>query len=730
VDSSVSGYFPRLAGFLLFPGSGARERQFVRAEGTMSQYRIAWLPGDGIGKDVMEAARLVLDSVELDAEYVHGDIGWEFWRREGDALPTRTIHLLKTVDAALFGAVTSKPVKAAEAELAPELKGKGLTYRSPIVRMRQLFDLYVCLRPTKAYPGNPLNHKEGIDLVVFRENTEDLYSGVEFGPVPQELVTTLSKLSPPFAHFAQLPTDQYAVSCKINTRKGSERIVRAAFEFAKAHGRRKVTIVHKANVVRATDGLFLEEARRVAQDFPGIQVDDANIDAVCMWLVKNPLGYDVLVAPNLYGDIISDLCAQMVGGLGFGQHRRTAGRVRAHARLGAEVRGTAQGEPDRHDPGGEDDARLARRAREGRADRARRLGGDQGRSGPHLRHGRHRLHHRDGQGDRRRGRRDEAGRGRPPMSATDILVHEVGLRDGLQMEKRVVPTAQKIAWAEALLDSWVDILQLGSFVHPDKVPQMADTDRLFEHFSAPGRKPENVVLSGLVLNERGVERGLACGVDMFCMGVSASETHSRKNTGMGTEEANRRIIGMARTALAAGRRVQVSVQSAFGCGYEGPVHKERVVAIVRTFLDAGLRNLSLADTASHATPDQVEDLYSRVHALDEGAEWTCHFHNTYGLALTNCYAAYRAGVRSFESSVAGLGGCPFTKVAGGNTCTEDLVHALQRSGLRSDIQLSALIDVARDMSRFFGREMAGAVHKAGPIAAAPVLELSSATSEK
>ena len=284
----------------------------------MSQYRIGWLPGDGIGNDVMEAARLVLDSVELDAEYVHGDIGWEFWCQEGDAFPARTIHMLKTVDAALFGAVTSKPVKAAEAELAPELKGKGLSYRSPIVRMRQLFDLYVCLRPTKAYPGNPLNHREGIDLVVFRENTEDLYAGVEFGPVPQELVTTLSKLSPPFAHFAQLPTDQYAVSCKINTRKGSERIVRAAFEFARTHGRRKVTIVHKANVVRATDGLFLEEAKRVARDYPEIPVDDANIDAACMWLLKNPLAYDVLVAPNLYGDIISDLCAQMVGGLGFG----------------------------------------------------------------------------------------------------------------------------------------------------------------------------------------------------------------------------------------------------------------------------------------------------------------------------------------------------------------------------------------------------------------------------
>jgi 3-isopropylmalate dehydrogenase len=284
----------------------------------MSKYRIAWLPGDGIGVEVMDAARIVLDSLELDAEYVPGDIGWDFWCKEGDAFPARTIELLKAVDAALFGAITSKPVKAAEAELVPDLKGKGLTYRSPIVRMRQLFDLYVCLRPCKAYPGNPLNYKEGIDLVVFRENTEDLYAGVEFSPVPPELVATLKRLSKPFAPFSTLAGDEYAVSCKINTKKGSERIVRAAFEFARKHGRKKVTIVHKANVVRATDGLFLEEAKKVAKEFPDIQTDDANVDAIGMWLLKNPFSYDVLVAPNLYGDIISDLCAQMVGGLGFG----------------------------------------------------------------------------------------------------------------------------------------------------------------------------------------------------------------------------------------------------------------------------------------------------------------------------------------------------------------------------------------------------------------------------
>ncbi len=284
----------------------------------MSRYRIAWLPGDGVGLEVMDATRLVLDAVGLDAEYAHGDIGWELWCREGDAFPARTIELLKNVDAAMFGAITSKPSRAALDELAPALKDKGLVYRSPIVRMRQLFDLYVCLRPCKAYAGNPLNFKEGLDLVVFRENTEDLYAGVEFSPVPEELSETLAKLAPAFAPFKDLRPDDYAISCKINTRKGSERIVRAAFEFARTNNRKKVTVVHKANVVRASDGVFLEEARMVAKAFPEIAMDEANVDAICMWLLKNPLNYDVLVAPNLYGDIISDLCAQMVGGLGFG----------------------------------------------------------------------------------------------------------------------------------------------------------------------------------------------------------------------------------------------------------------------------------------------------------------------------------------------------------------------------------------------------------------------------
>jgi isocitrate/isopropylmalate dehydrogenase len=283
-----------------------------------TKYKIAWLPGDGIGVDVLDATKIILEKLKLDADYIHGDIGWEFWCKEGDALPERTVELLKNVDAAMFGAITSKPVKAAEQELIPDLQGKGLIYRSPIVRMRQIFDLYICLRPCKAYAGNPLNYKDDIDLVIFRENTEDLYSGVEFNPVPTELAEVLTKLSKPFAAFKDVPLNELAISNKVITRKGSERIIRAAFEFARKYNRKKVTVVHKANVVRATEGMFLDIAKEVHKDFPEIEMDDANVDAICMWLLKNPKNYDVIVATNMFGDIISDLAAQMVGGLGFG----------------------------------------------------------------------------------------------------------------------------------------------------------------------------------------------------------------------------------------------------------------------------------------------------------------------------------------------------------------------------------------------------------------------------
>ncbi len=294
-----------------------------------------------------------------------------------------------------------------------------------------------------------------------------------------------------------------------------------------------------------------------------------------------------------------------------------------------------------------------------------------------------------------------------------IIIHEVGFRDGLQMEKQVVPTEQKRKWINGLMEAGVDIIQIGSFVHPEKVPQMTDTDKLFAELTK--NKTSKTILSGLVLNEKGLERGEKCGVEMYCMGVSASETHSMKNTGMSTTEAIERIIATAKQAVSAGKKVQVSVQSAFGCGFEGIVPQEKVLSIVQKYLEADLKNISLADTAGHAIPDQVEKLYEAIFKLDSSVEAACHFHNTYGMGLANVYAAMKIGVQNYESSIAGLGGCPFTKVAAGNVCTEDFVHALQRMGFRKEIDLMKLIELAKDFSAFFNREMLGLVYKTGPI---------------
>ncbi len=293
-----------------------------------------------------------------------------------------------------------------------------------------------------------------------------------------------------------------------------------------------------------------------------------------------------------------------------------------------------------------------------------------------------------------------------------ILIHEVGPRDGLQAEAAVVPTAVKLDWIRRVADCGVDIVQVGSFVRGDKVPQMADTDELFRILVPEGHR---ALLSGLVLNEKGLERALEVGVSLICLGVSASDTHSRKNTGMGTEEAQRRIIATALAAKQAGRRVQVSVQSAFGCGFEGAIPEARVLGIVAAYLEAGLTSISLADTAGHAYPEQVRRYVEKTRELDVAAEVTAHIHDTYGLGMANAYAAMEAGAAAIETSFGALGGCPFTKVAAGNVATEDLVHGLQRAGRRADIDLATLIAVARDVATHLGRDLPGRVHRAGPI---------------
>jgi len=282
----------------------------------MSKYHIAVLPGDGVGNDVIEAANIILDTINLDAEYINGDIGWEFWKKEGNPLPDRTVDLLKESDCALFGAITSKPNEDAQKELIPELQNKGIVYSSAIVGLRQKFNLHTNLRPCKAYPGNPLNYRDDIDLVVFRENTEGLYAGVEFKNPDKKILDALSTHKK-MKKFENVDPSDMAISCRIFTRKACQNIVRQAFEYAKEHNRKTVTLVEKPNVIRETSGLMVEEARKIAQEYPNIELWETNVDAMCMWLVKNPQDYDVLVSSNMFGDIISDLAAQIVGGLGF-----------------------------------------------------------------------------------------------------------------------------------------------------------------------------------------------------------------------------------------------------------------------------------------------------------------------------------------------------------------------------------------------------------------------------
>jgi 3-isopropylmalate dehydrogenase len=289
-------------------------------------YTVVAMPGDGIGKTVLPESVRVLDAVGFDAQYVHADIGWDFWVNEGNPLPDRTIELLKEHKLGLFGAITSKPKGEALAELSPELQGKGLVYFSPIVSMRQLFNLDVCLRPCRSFPGNPLNfvrqtvdggmEEPVVDAVIFRQGTEGLYGGIEWTNPPEDVRAALAT-HPKWKKFADVPPEDVAISTRVFTREACRRIVTAAFKYAEKHGYENVTICEKPNVLRETSGMMEDVAREVQKDYPDIWIRSTNIDAQMMWLTKNPEDYGPIVAGNMFGDIISDAFAGLVGGLGF-----------------------------------------------------------------------------------------------------------------------------------------------------------------------------------------------------------------------------------------------------------------------------------------------------------------------------------------------------------------------------------------------------------------------------
>ncbi len=294
----------------------------------MTRRTIVALPGDGVGRPVLEQAIRVLDAAGFEGNYIEADIGWEFWRSEGNPLPQRTLDLIAEHKVALFGAITSKPKGEAHSALLPALKERGLEYSSPIVGLRQYFGLDVCLRPCFSYRGNPLNfirrgtgetiEEPQIDVVVFRQNTEGLYGGVEWSNPPANVHAALMTHPRFVSNFGDTPVDEVSVSTRIFTRKATERILRAAFEYAQKYDYKSVTVCEKPNVIRETSGMMYKLAQTLQrQDFPDIQLWNTNIDAQMMWLTKTPENFGVIVAGNMFGDIVSDGFAGLIGGLGF-----------------------------------------------------------------------------------------------------------------------------------------------------------------------------------------------------------------------------------------------------------------------------------------------------------------------------------------------------------------------------------------------------------------------------
>ena len=294
----------------------------------MPGHTIVTMPGDGIGRIVLNESLRVLDAAGFSAEYVHADIGWEFWKKEGNPLPQRTVDLIRKYKTGLFGAITSKPKEEAANELNPELRDKGYVYSSPIVGLRQLFNLDVSIRPCKTYKGNPLNFirrgKNGaieepeVDVVIFRQNTEGLYSGVEWTNPPDKVYEAFLTHPRFKKNFGQVPREELSISTRIYTYKATRRILEAAFRYARNNGYRSVTLAEKPNVIRETSGMMYRLAREIqAGQYPDIELWNTNIDAQMMWLTKNPEHYGVIVAGNMFGDIVSDGFAGLIGGLGF-----------------------------------------------------------------------------------------------------------------------------------------------------------------------------------------------------------------------------------------------------------------------------------------------------------------------------------------------------------------------------------------------------------------------------
>ncbi len=290
-----------------------------------------------------------------------------------------------------------------------------------------------------------------------------------------------------------------------------------------------------------------------------------------------------------------------------------------------------------------------------------------------------------------------------------VTLHEVVLRDGIQNEKTIIPTEEKIRLIERLVNCGTKRIEVSSFVNPRLVPQMADA----EDFWGKIERREGILYSALILGEKSLNRAIHCKVPHAGIFVSASETHSQKNSNRTISEARKEVLKLIERAQSAGMEIRAGVMNAFGCAYEGKISVEKIISLVDDLMKTEPDEICLADTSGMANPKLIKEVLVRMREVTGNKPISLHLHNTRGLGLANVWEALRQGVFIFDTSIGGLGGCPFIPGAKGNIATEDTVHMLHEMEIKTGIDLNCLVETSLDFEKFMGKEFPAMVSHLG-----------------
>jgi hydroxymethylglutaryl-CoA lyase len=291
-----------------------------------------------------------------------------------------------------------------------------------------------------------------------------------------------------------------------------------------------------------------------------------------------------------------------------------------------------------------------------------------------------------------------------------VTLIEVGPRDGFQFEKKIIPTELKVEIVRGLLAAGLKQIQVTSFVHPAKVPQMADAEELVRRLP----QSEDVIFSGLVLNTQGVQRALRAGLNHVEVSISASDSHSRRNAGMPFAEAVVQVKEMIRLSQKENMVIRAGIQCAFGCVYEGQIPQDRILSIVRDYVSWGVDAIALSDTTGMAHPASVKRLLAILLPESRQIPIVLHFHDTRGLGLANVLTALQYGITRFDTALAGMGGCPFVPGAAGNIATEDTLHMMQCLGIETGIDITGVISCSLRLEKFLNKQFPGKIHHLSP----------------